>query len=56
MNECFMWFLKCILIENGRDLTLIRTCMSVQGSVVLAQGAGILLPGHMTETPWADGW
>lgn len=27
------------------------TCMSLLGSVVFAQGAGILLPGHITGTP-----
>lgn len=46
-------------METAGDKTQLQyyflTSMSLMGSVVFAQGAGILFPGHMTGTPWAEG-
>lgn len=46
-------------METEGDTLQLKYCfltsMSLMGSVVFAQGAGILLPGHMTGMPWAEG-
>lgn len=42
-------------LNTARIKVLFLTCMSLVGSVVFAQGAGILFPGHMEGIPRAEG-